>query len=470
MFNSPIKIKAVKFFEEQDNLYLYNVENSGIFQVDDTIVDICNSDGKTIEELYQLLKNNYTMEELSELLTTLEKAGVLLVQDLVDDINTDSCACTKETNGVSSLILMLVQECNLRCSYCYGVNGEYNDRGRMDMDTATQAIDFLFNQALEEELSICFFGGEPLLNYKLIQDIIPYVQSKEKLTGKRVRYSMTTNGTLLTKDVVDYLMEHQVAIQVSLDGDQKTHDFNRYFQNKEGSYDLILNRTEKLRKNGMISARATVSPVQLDITYTLKHLNEIGFRNVAMYPAVQMLDVKDYEDYSLEFTKLVNYFETLIHSKEYKKAREISNIYKYLRRVHSSSKRHYYCGAASHMLAVDVHGDLYPCQRFVSEKNYSLGNVNEGVSRLREKEILNEFSLEERTKCRECWAINLCGGDCPHENLKNTGAIEDPLEISCEFTRSAINDCIRLYLRLDEEDKDKLFNNKMIKEEEMIVS
>lgn len=365
---------------------------------------------------------------------------------------------------------MLVQECNLRCSYCYGGDGEYNDRGRMDLITATQAIDFLFNQASEEELSICFFGGEPLLNYKLIQEIIPYVNSKQKLTGKRVRFSMTTNGTLLTRDVVDYLIEHKVAIQVSLDGDQKTHDFNRYFQNKEGSYDLVLKRTEELRAKGLITARATVSPVQLDITHTLKHLNDIGFRNVAMYPAVKMLNDRDYKNYSLEFTKLVNYFETLIHTHKYMKAREISNIYKYLRRIHSSSKRHYYCGATTHMLAVDVHGDLYPCQRFVSEKNYSLGNVNTGISHIREEEILNELNLKERTKCTSCWAINLCGGDCPHENLKNTGAIQEALEISCEFTRSALNDCIRLYLRLKEEDKVKLFNNRTIEEDQMVVN
>ncbi|WP_025720174.1 PapB family radical SAM/SPASM ranthipeptide maturase [Paenibacillus sp. 1-18] len=456
MFNGPLRANPIKVIEEKDNLYLYIVETNGLFQIDDTVLEICRSEGKKVEEIYELLNHRSTKEDVDSLLTNLETASVIQFDD--SSTNEVFHNYTDEKLSISSIILMLVQECNLRCSYCYGGDGEYNDKGRMDTETALRAVDYLFDQSgEEEELNICFFGGEPLLNFKVIKEIVAYTKTKQKSSNKKVTYSMTTNGTLISKEIEIFLLDHHVSTQISLDGDRETHDYNRYFQNRKGTYDTILKKTKNLREKGGLTARATVSPVQLNITHTFTHLMEIGIHNVAMYPAVEMLNEEDFEKYASEFTKLVGYFESLIQAKQYRDARQISNILKYLRMIHSSSTRHYFCGAVSHMLAVDVHGNLYPCQRFVKEKNYSLGNVKDGLNAKKKSDTLSELRLEMRTTCADCWAKNLCGGGCPQENLVFSGSINKPVDKYCNFIRSEIMDCLKLYLRLTEEDKRNLF-------------
>ncbi|WP_328801493.1 radical SAM protein [Paenibacillus sp. LX16] len=464
MISAPFEKNPVKIIEQNEKLYLYNIKTNGLFQIDDVVVDICNSEGKEIEEIYELLKHRSSREEVDRLLASLEEASVIYNKDL--SIQKECKSCNDEQVSLSSIILMLVQECNLRCSYCYGGDGEYNDRGRMDTETALKAVDYLFNHSgEEEELNICFFGGEPLLNIEVIKEVVAYTKLKQEKSNKRVTYSMTTNGTLISKEIENFLLDHHISIQISLDGDQMTHDFNRYYQNRKGTYEIILNRTESLRKKGVITARATISPVQLDITHTLTHLMGIGIRHVAMYPAVEMLSEEDFEKYAQEFTKLVVHFESLLQAKKYGEARQISNILKYLKMIHSSSKRDYFCGAVSHMLAVDVHGNLYPCQRFVNEKDYSLGNVREGMDVRKKSGMLSEMRLEKRTVCGECWAKNLCGGGCPQENMVLSGSINEPVDKYCNFTRSAIMDCMELYLRLTKEDKKNLFSAKRQREQ-----
>lgn len=158
MISAPFGKNPVKIIEQNEKLYLYNIETNGLFQIDDVVVDICNSEGKEIEEIYELLKHRSSREEVDGLLASLKEASVIYNKDL--SIQKECKSCNDEQVSLSSIILMLVQECNLRCFYCYGGDGEYNDRGRMDTETALKAVDYLFNHSgEEEELNICFFGG-----------------------------------------------------------------------------------------------------------------------------------------------------------------------------------------------------------------------------------------------------------------------------------------------------------------------
>jgi uncharacterized protein len=440
-----------RVFRQNDKVFLYNVNTAGFFEIDEPTAGLLKQSGKSREEVYEMFADVWNREQLDNLLQDMEQGLILQTEENQQQVRQMLDHYTQRP--VSSLTLFMIQECNLRCSYCYAGDGEYNDKGRMTTEVAKQAVDYLIQNSGDwKQLGLVFFGGEPLMNFPLVQETVLYAREREKESGKQFMFSMTSNGTLITDTIQAFLEEHKIQVQISIDGDEETHNHNRFYNGRVGSYDKVIERTQDMRDKNALIARATVSGKELDLIHTFDHLVELGFRTVAMSPAANLLSDDDYKKLVVNNIALVKEFERLANEGDYAKAKKMSNVTKMLNKIHVGGTRSHFCGAGTNMFAVDIHGNLYPCHRFVSEKDYAVGNVFFGTS-AKHEQFLDEVHVTNRTTCNSCWARNLCTGGCHHENLVANGTTQTPAENYCMTTRAVFHEAMHLYLRMPEEQK-----------------
>lgn len=454
-----IKITDLKFLEHNSSDYIYVPNINGLFEIDANVKRILESKGLNITYIYNSLPNKIGEEEYFSLIENLRE------NNLISYLNNNLTEVSREElqvetiKNISALTLMMVQECNLKCTYCYAGDGEYNEKGKMSFQTAKNAVDFLMRESGEnEEVTLIFFGGEPLLNFKTIEEVVIYANEQAKLYDKAIKYSMTCNGTLLTKKITDFIVKHNIAVQVSVDGNKEAHDYNRFYGNKSGSYENIINKTESLRNQKRLGVRSTITPTNTDYVNIYKHLFSLNFRSVYASPAITMFTHEEFIGLIRKFKDLTAYFLELIEVKEYRKAQKISNVMKHLQRIHVGYESTYSCGAEVNFFAVDINGDLYPCHRFVNNKEYKQGNVYFELNEKKKKEFLIEAHTLNRDNCKNCWARNLCGGGCHHENYEVSGRIESPPLQYCMLTKMQLEEIIKLYLTLTEKEKEIIFN------------
>lgn len=362
----------------------------------------------------------------------------------------------KEEITLNGLTLMIIQECNLRCTYCYGEGGEYQDRGKMSLETAKKSIDFLIGNSKNKELLICFLGGEPLMNFPLIKDVVAYCNKYENDKPIHFKYTITTNGTIWNDEIETFLREKHFTVQISVDGNKDVHNCNRFYANGLGSFDVMEKNTRNMRNDGLVSGRATITATNLDLVDNFKALNDMKFRSIPMAPAQNLLSDEDYDRLIGENTKLVQYFLELIQSGDYKTAKKLRILMSGLQKIHKSGvARKILCGVGSAQLAVDINGEIYPCHRFVANKEYAMGNVLKDT-KIEKMPFLEEITLEKHKECKNCWARNLCVGACPNENLVNAGTTQKSDSKNCRFIQAMYNDLIHAYLELTVENKKQL--------------
>lgn len=443
-----------KIFYENSKMFIYCVNNTGLFEIDNRTSKLIQQEGKTYKEAYESVTNLFTYDEYNKLIKDMEEC--LLIKN---DKNDKIISMGKEinlNNNIFSLTILLAQECNMKCTYCYAENGEYDDKGIMTEQTAKKAIDFLIEQSGDNKrLSVALFGGEPLIAIPVMKKLVTYIRESEMVTGKKIEINMTTNGTLINKDIENYLINNDIHIQISIDGDKETHDFNRILGNKKGSYDTVIKHTESMRNKNLLSARATLTGKQLNMCQTFDHLDFLGFHSIAIAPASNLLSEHDFEQLIQEEINFARYFEQFVKNKEYKKAKKMKMIIGNLKKIHSGGMRNLPCGVGRNMYAVDIHGNLFPCHRFVNAKEYIIGNVNSVANK--RVDFLNEIKLSNHIQCHNCWVQNLCLGNCPHENLSLTGSTMKPSSKICSMTRAKFDELIHIYLRLSTEEKSILF-------------
>ncbi|WP_307499739.1 PapB family radical SAM/SPASM ranthipeptide maturase [Paenibacillus brasilensis] len=326
------------------------------------------------------------------------------------------------------------------------------------LQIAKAAVDFLIQQSGEmEQLNITFFGGEPLLNFPLMQETVHYVNKQSQIHHKKFSFSITTNGTLITPKIKSFFYKHHFGVQTSIDGDEKTHNFNRFFKGGQGSYDLLLKRTKEMRNDHKIGARGTVTPVELDLHKSFDHLVKLGFRKIYLSPALYSLSDEHYDILSKEMVKLVERFQELLENEDYATAKKMSNVLGMLSKIHSGGPRIHFCGAGTNAVAVDVRGNLFPCHRFVGEDECSIGNLFDEDKLSRQYDFIENSTIRNRTTCSNCWAKNLCGGGCHQENFSENGNINQPVGKLCKVTQKFITSTINLYLQLTQEQRNILF-------------
>ena len=432
-----INFKPSKVFARAGRKFLYSVETGALYEIDDRLEYALSLSGSTVKDMLAKLVNdkNMTVVEATEMLKNLANAGLVISANAEEQ---------KESNGMNlcALTLMVSQECNMRCAHCYGDCGEYNNKGMMTSETAIKAIDYLVENTKEDKLAIAFLGGEPLLNFSLIKEVVEYCSKISSESNKKFSYTITTNGTLLNDEIEKFLIDNNIKTQISIDGTKNNHDRMRYFKHKKPSYDIVVDKTKSMREKKLLTARATLSPENLDYVGTFKHLNELGFVGIPIEPAKNLLGEIDLETEYDEYKKYAEFFKEQVKNQHYDIASKMTDFNKAMEKIDNATKRNYGCGAFHRMYAVDIDGSLYPCHRFVGHPEFSVGNIFDN----KKNDVEKWHHVDSRDKCSSCWMKNLCGGGCAYENYVENGSINISSAEFCKHMNLLYKTAIDVYI------------------------
>ncbi len=437
---------------------LFHIPSSSLFELDGLTAQLIEllrqRPQQTAEQLVGELSGQYPTDQVAE---TLKE---LMALELVSDGSplTPEIALKKITEfPLNTLVLNVNTGCNLSCSYCYKEDLDKPSEGRkMQFDTAKQSIEMLIAESPgEKRYNIVFFGGEPLSNFGLIKDVVAYSEQRFAELGKPVDFTMTTNATLLTEEIADWLNAHRFGLSVSMDGPKAIHDKNRITVGGQGTYDVVSRKAKMLLSRFRarpIGARVTLTKGVTDVRQIWDHLfNELGFSEVGFAPVTS----GDISYYNLGDEELVEVFQNMkALGQEYLEAalehRNIgfSNMHQLITDLHEGNKKALPCGAGVAMLAVDHEGGLNLCHRFTGSDLETFGDVQSGI----DKERLGGF-LEQRldrtdTGCSSCRIRNLCSGGCYHESYARFEDPTQPVYHYCDLMRDWVDFGIEVYSRI----------------------
>lgn len=447
MTEGIIKFQPYEIFNIDNQKYLFDGSSASIYKIDSIVLEILGYEGKTIEEIYDIFKDKIDEQVYRDTLDKMMKSSFVVGNESVDEV--------QDRPYLKGVTLMLVQSCNLACQYCFGSEGEYFDKGIMQEKVALDTIDYLIEKSgNENNLQITFFGGEPLLCFELIECIVSYCKSKENTTHKKFSYSMTTNGTLLNDQINKFIIENRIGTMISIDGNAEQQNAKRYYKMGKGCYDEVIEKTAPLREKGYLSARATITDTNLVLVEVFEHLHSLGFRSIPMAPAYNLMTDDDYRVYVDKLYELCNMFKRYLKT-DIVKAKKLRILWKAIKRIHKGAIQFTACGAGINGVAVDIHGNLYPCHRFVSNKEYIIGNIYK--SNDKRKKFAEEANIKSHPKCDKCYLRLLCGGGCTYENYIEKGSTLDIFEKQCNETKVIYNNMIELYLSLSEKEKKDIF-------------
>jgi len=432
-----------KFKQGGQNILL-DVNSGAVHLVDDMtfeIMDIFN--GSNDAEVLTALENKYPRAELIETLGELHElidAEELFAPDLKVP------PTFKSVGIVKSLCLMVAQDCNLRCKYCFGAGGSYGHKGVMSEEVGKAAVDFIIkNSGLRKHCEIDFFGGEPLINFRTVKAVTEYVRRREVETGKNFKLTLTTNGVALDDDKISWLNENNISLVLSLDGRREVHDAMRPDLNGRGSYDKVVKnfrRAVESRGGDNYYLRGTYTHNNLDFASDVESMLNDGFDVLSIEPVV----LKD-SPLALTEKDLPRIFEEYDRLSEFYLARrrEGKGFFFFHFNVDLSNgpcvaKRLAGCGAGHEYFAVAENGDLYPCHQFVGREKYRLGDVFNGVdeSARHWTKYFRESHVMNKPKCRDCWAKYFCSGGCHANADLFNGDIRKPYEIGCEIQKKRL--------------------------------
>lgn len=413
----------------------------------------------TADDIVLVLGDRFSEADIQETVNELLRLHVFMteqpqlkpIQPIVD----------VERFPLGSLVLNVANKCNLHCSYCYEPEAAKYSASpvQMDWDTARQSVDFLFRKAGgNREVSICFFGGEALLNFPLLRDVVDYAEAQAQQQEKKVDFSLTTNATLLTDDIIDFFNAHRVGITISMDGPQELHDKRRFSLTargeRKGSYAQVVSRVKRLFDRYTarpVVARVTVTKGTIEISRIYEHLTELGFFEVGFSPVT----AKNGEEYGLEpadlrslLAGLKDLGQVYIERALQNQYTGFSNLSTMLTDLYAGTNKLFPCGAGLGLLDIDGNGDVYLCHRFPGTEEHKYGNVKSGLEYERLNEFINSAHVENKPVCQTCWIRGLCGGGCYHEAYTQFGDGALPNLHYCDFLREWTEYGIQVYMEL----------------------
>ncbi len=394
-----------------------------------------------------------TAEELTlciEDVENLVQAGQLYTEDNFENM----AGKFKERSGnvIKALCLHVAHTCNLNCSYCFASQGKYHgERAVMSYEVGKRALDFLVeNSGSRTNLEVDFFGGEPLMNWDVVKQLVAYARSIEKEKGKNFRFTLTTNGVLIDQDVIDFANREMSNVVLSLDGRKEIHDATRVDYAGNGSYDRIVPKFRKLveaRGNKNYYMRGTFTHANPDFTEDVFHMADLGFTELSMEPVV--CAPGDPAALTPEDIEIVKEQYEILAKDMIRRRREGKPItfYHYMIDLEGGPcvyKRISGCGSGTEYMAVTPWGDLYPCHQFVGEEEYKLGNIWDGVTNQALREEFRSCNAYARPDCKDCWAKLYCSGGCAANAYHATGTIRGIYEPGCELFRKRIECAIMI--------------------------
>ena len=408
-------------------------------------------------------REDVTEEELRlclEDIAALEKAGKLYTEDTFADM----AGTFKERSGdvVKALCLHVAHTCNLNCAYCFASQGKYHgERAVMSFEVGKRALDFLIeNSGKRRNLEVDFFGGEPLMNWDVVKELVAYARSVEKAAGKNFRFTLTTNGVLIDEDVIDFANKEMSNVVLSLDGRKEIHDLTRVDYAGNGSYEKIVPKFQQLvkaRGNKGYYMRGTFTHANPDFTKDVFHMADLGFTELSMEPVV--CAPGDPAELTPDDLEIVKEQYEILAKDMIRRRREGKPItfYHYMLDLTEGPcvyKRISGCGSGTEYMAVTPWGDLYPCHQFVGEEAYKLGDVWNGVTNTALREDFRACNAYARPECADCWAKLYCSGGCAANAYHASGSIRGVYEPGCELFRKRI-ECAIMMKAAEDADKNK---------------
>ena len=444
--------------------------SGGVHCVDDLSYDIIGMLDKGIDreeikkemlEKYSGLKETDLEETFGEIDNLIEN-GQLFTKDNFKGQNLD---LKKRDSVIKALCLHVAHTCNLNCEYCFAGQGKYHGEDAiMSFEVGKAALDFLVkNSGTRKNLEVDFFGGEPLVNFDVVKQLVAYARSIESKTGKHFRFTLTTNGVLLDDDVIDFLNKEMNNVVLSLDGRKEINDAKRKRLDGTGSYDIIVPKFQnfvKKRGDKEYYMRGTFTRNNLDFTNDIFHMLDLGFKELSMEPVVSKPDT----DYALREEDLDTIYEQYeILAKEMIKRRREGNpftFYHYMIDLTGGPciyKRITGCGSGTEYLAVTPNGDFYPCHQFVGDKKFLMGNVRDGITNTKLRDEFKLCNVYSRKECENCWAKLYCSGGCAANSYHTTGSINGVYEYGCKLFKKRIECAIMVKIAeaMDEMEKEE---------------
>ena len=438
-----------------------DVNSGSVHVVDDLAYDaIALYDKKSEEEIVQELKGSYPENDIREVLEdirALKDAGQLFTEDIYRDYIMDF---KKRKTVVKALCLHIAHDCNLACKYCFAEEGEYHGRrALMSFEVGKKALDFLIaNSGNRRNLEVDFFGGEPLMNWQVVKDLVVYGREQEKIHDKNFRFTLTTNGILLNDEVQEFVNKEMGNVVLSLDGRKEINDMMRPFRGGQGSYDQIVPKFQKMaesRNQTNYYVRGTFTHYNLDFAKDVLHMADLGFKQISVEPVVAPPEA-DYAIREEDVPVLCEEYDRLaaeIVRRE--KAGEHFNFFHFMIDLTGGpcvAKRLSGCGSGTEYLAVTPWGDFYPCHQFVGQEEFLMGNVDDGIVR---EDIRDEFktcNVYAKEKCRDCFARFYCSGGCAANSWNFHHSINDAYDIGCELERKRVECAIMIKAALAEDE------------------
>ncbi len=395
------------------------------------------SDKYNIDDIKAIYEELYNLFEMGQLFSS-------------DDYEQFSDMMVKAP--VKAMCLNIAHDCNLRCEYCFASKGGYGGhRMLMPFEVGKKAIDFLIEHSgTRHNLELDFFGGEPLMNFDVVKQVVEYARSIEKQHNKNFRFTITTNGLLLTDDKIEFINKEMSNVVLSLDGRKNINDKLRLTLNNKGSYDAIIPKYQKLvasRGDKDYYVRGTFTKHNLDFTKDVLHMRELGFTQLSIEPVVSdpMLDFSiKQEDLPRVFEEYERLANTIIECKKNKNNFNFFHFMIDLEQGPCAIKRLRGCGCGNEYIAVTPEGDIYPCHQFVGNENYKMGNLNDGTFNTDMKEMFAKSNVYTKSDCRNCWAKFYCSGGCNANNFQYEGDILKSHKTSCELEKKRLECAIMI--------------------------
>ena len=432
-----------------------DVNSGGVHIVDELTYDMLDNvelpfEEKCPEKVIKKLSKYYSVDEIESCYN--EIVELYNDQILFSEDDYEKYADYSVASPVKAMCLNIAHDCNLRCKYCFASTGDFG-KGRklMTFETGKKAIDFLLEKSLDRKnLELDLFGGEPLMNFDVVKQIVEYARSREAEYGKKFRFTITTNGVLLDDDKIDFINREMSNVVLSIDGRKEVNDYMRKRVDGSGCYDKIMPAFKKLvekRGDKEYYVRGTFTKNNLDFSNDVFDLYNNGFDQISVEPVVCEASA-DYAITEKELPAIFKEYERLAERiLENEKKGKKFNFFHFMLDLDQGPcaiKRLRGCGCGNDYVAITPDGDIYPCHQFVGIEEFKMGNIDEGTFDTNMKSYFSKTHVYTKPECKKCWAKFYCSGGCNANNYQYAGDVHNAHKLSCQLQKKRLECAIML--------------------------
>jgi uncharacterized protein len=450
----------IHIFEYEDRKILYQVSTGTFFEIDGLVSDILHLPrAQSKEELIAAVPAGH---ELTDLVGAIEELEGLEILSFGPSSPFENVPDTSDRGSSAPLPITMTlhvsHACNISCSYCFALGGNYGGPSTlMDSETARRSVDWLLSSSSEAgRCQLDFFGGEPLLNFELIREVVEYAREEAEKQGVDISFGMTTNGTLLSGEMLEFVMREDIGVMVSLDGSADTHNETRKFHDGGDTHETTVKNASKLaeKRPDLLMLRATMTSSNLDMENIAEELLQIGAGTVSVAPTTE-------HPSSPTAIRAEHLKELRTHLKRLSKSEldrirnragtSHSHFGKMIHQLLTPTRKEYGCGGGKTYFGVSVDGSIYFCSAFASMPEFKMGDVFNGIDPLKKASFDSEIQVDRREPCKSCWARNLCGGSCIYDAQITNGDHLSPNLVACEQIRYSYELSMGMALELNED-------------------